>query len=196
MVSDCGDRGLLTIWTRSLWIKIIFPFSLSPAKWISDYFDIKGCSANNSARAHRSSLRQWRCGQNSQRKLWTRFELADFFLVRAASLYAPNVQCVNKLARYKEEGLVWSASLFVEQIAFSFCWRERKRKYVSQWDMACSKQKWTSIATVPDLCPTTVKILTHIISRYHLPSSFDFNRSGFCGRYHLSNAFTTVCTKQ
>ncbi len=30
-------------------------------------------------------------------------------------------------------------------------------------------QKWTSIATVQDLCPTTVKILTHLISRYHLP---------------------------
>jgi hypothetical protein len=35
--------------------------------------------------------------------------------------------------------------------------------------MARSKQKWTSIATVPDLCPTTVKILTHLISRYQLP---------------------------
>jgi hypothetical protein len=31
------------------------------------------------------------------------------------------------------------------------------------------KQKWTSIATVPDLCPTTVKILIHLISRYQLP---------------------------
>ncbi len=50
-----------------------------------------------------------------------------------------------------------------------FCWRERKRKYVSQWQTARSKWKWTSIASVPDLCPTTVKILTHLISRYHLP---------------------------
>ena len=87
MASDRGDRGLFTIWTRSFWIKIIFPFPLSPAKWISDYFDIEGCGANNLARAHRSSLRQWRCGQNSHRKLWTRFELADFFLVRAATLF-------------------------------------------------------------------------------------------------------------
>ncbi len=30
-------------------------------------------------------------------------------------------------------------------------------------------EKWTSIATVPDLCRTTVKILTHLISHYHLP---------------------------
>jgi hypothetical protein len=29
------------------------------------------------------------------------------------------------------------------------CWRERKRKYVSQRQMACSKQKWISTATVP-----------------------------------------------
>jgi hypothetical protein len=32
-------------------------------------------------------LRQWRCGSNSERKLCNRFELADFFLVRAASLF-------------------------------------------------------------------------------------------------------------
>ncbi len=37
--------------------------------------------------------------------------------------------------------------------------------------MACSKWKWTSVATVSDLCPTTVKILTHLISRYQLPLS-------------------------
>jgi hypothetical protein len=83
----CNGLGLFTIWTRSFWIKIIFPFLLSRAKWISDYFVIKGCGTNNLARAHRSFLRQWRCGQNSQRKLWTRFELADFFLVRAVSLF-------------------------------------------------------------------------------------------------------------
>ncbi len=35
--------------------------------------------------------------------------------------------------------------------------------------MARSKWKWTSITTVPDLCPTTVKSLTHLISRYQLP---------------------------
>jgi len=33
------------------------------------------------------SARKWRCGSNSERKLWTRFEFADFFLVRAASLF-------------------------------------------------------------------------------------------------------------
>ncbi len=61
-----------------------------------------------------------------------------------------------------------SASPNFKVIAYSFCWRERKRKYVSQWQTARSKWKWTMIATVPDLCPTTVKILTHLISRYHL----------------------------
>ncbi len=33
------------------------------------------------------SARKWRCGSNSERKLWTRFEFTDFFLVRAASLF-------------------------------------------------------------------------------------------------------------
>ncbi len=37
---------------------------------------------------------------------------------------------------------------------------------VANWTF---KMKWTSIATVPELCPTTVKILTHLISRYHPP---------------------------
>ena len=60
-------------------------------------------------------------------------------------------------------------SLINKVIAYSFWWRERKRKYVSQWQTARSKWKWTSIATVPDLSPTTVKIWSHIISRYHLP---------------------------
>ncbi len=46
-------------------------------------------------------LRKWRCRSNSPRKLWTRFEFADFFHVRAASFYAPNIRCANKLARYK-----------------------------------------------------------------------------------------------
>ena len=35
--------------------------------------------------------------------------------------------------------------------------------------MATLKSKQTSIAKVPDLCPTTVKILTHLISRHQLP---------------------------
>jgi hypothetical protein len=57
------------------------------------------------------------------------------------SIYAPNIRCANKLARCKYENLVWSASPNCKQIAYSFCWRERKRKYVSQWQMARSKWK-------------------------------------------------------
>ncbi len=87
MVLDRGDRGLFTIWTRSFWIKIIFLFPLSPANWVSDYFDIKGCGANNRARAHGSSLRQWQCGWNLHHKLWNSFKMANFFLVRTASLF-------------------------------------------------------------------------------------------------------------
>jgi hypothetical protein len=33
------------------------------------------------------SARKWRCGSNSECKLWPRFEFADFILVRAASLF-------------------------------------------------------------------------------------------------------------
>ncbi len=39
----------------------------------------------------------------------------------------------------------------------------------SQWQTACSKRKRTSIATVPDVCLTTVNILNHLISRYQQP---------------------------
>jgi hypothetical protein len=87
------------------------------------------------------------------------------------SIYAPNIRCANKLALCKYKNLVWSVSPNCKLITYSFCWSERKRKYIFHWQMACSKWKWTSIATVPDLCPTAVKILTHIISRYHLPLS-------------------------
>jgi hypothetical protein len=85
------------------------------------------------------------------------------------AIYAPNIRCANKLAHCKYEKFVWSALPNCKPIAYSFCWRERKRKYVSPWKMARSKWKWTSIATVPDLCSTAVKILTHLISRYQLP---------------------------
>ena len=85
------------------------------------------------------------------------------------SFYAPKIRCANKLAHYKQEDIVWSASPNCNVIAYSFCWRERKRKYVYQWQTARSKWKWTSIATVPDLCPTKVNILTHHISPYQLP---------------------------
>jgi hypothetical protein len=77
-------------------------FSTLSSKMNKRYFDSKWCGANNLARAHRSSLRQWRCGSNSQRKLWTRFEVADFFSCSGrVSFYAPNIRCANKLARYK-----------------------------------------------------------------------------------------------
>jgi hypothetical protein len=105
-------------------------------------------------------------GAQIMNQIWIR---GFFSCSGRVTFYAPNIRCANKLARYKKEGLVWSASLFVKKITYSFCWRERKRTYVSQWQTARSEWKWTSIATVPDLCPTNVKILTHLISRYHLP---------------------------
>ncbi len=97
--------------------------------------------------------------------IWSRGVLSCWSRV---SIYAPNIRCANKLACCKYKKFICSASPNCKQIAYSFFWRERKRKYVSQWQMARSKWKWTSIATVPDLCSTTVKILTHLISRYQL----------------------------
>jgi hypothetical protein len=99
-------------------------------------------------------------------QIWTR---GFFSCSGRVSFYAPNIRCANKLARYKWEGLVCSASPVVKQIAHPSRWRERKRKYVSQRQTACSNQKRTSTATAPDPCPTTVKIPTHLISRHHPP---------------------------
>jgi hypothetical protein len=189
MVSDRGDRCLLIICTCSFWVKCLFPFPLVTAKWIGDYFEIRRYlrtefwCVNIFARYNYENLfcpqikSRWdhRCAiilahrslpVPIMNQIWT----GGFFSCSGrVSFYAPNIRYANKLARYKNEGLVWSASLYAKQIAYS--WRERKRKYVSQWQTARSKWKWTSIATVPDLCPTTVKILTHLISRYHLPLS-------------------------
>jgi len=102
---DRGDRGLFSIWTCSFSVKCLISFSacnsnmnrrllmkLGDAErivrcvslifygdfWIFHYF-IQHCFT--------CSARKWRCGSNSERKLWTRFELADFFLVRAVSLF-------------------------------------------------------------------------------------------------------------
>ena len=44
------------------------------------------------------SPRKWRCRSNSERKLWTRFEFADFF---CSGRVVPNIRSANKLARYK-----------------------------------------------------------------------------------------------
>ncbi len=114
-------------------------------------------------------LCKWRCGSNSERQLWTSFDLADFFLVRAASLFMLRTFSTQINWRVISRKVLFDPHSFFQQIAYSFCWRERKRKYVSQWQTARPKWKWTSIATVPDLCPTTVKIWTHLIFRYHLP---------------------------
>ncbi len=157
MVSNRGDRGLFAIWTRSFWIKIIFPFPLSPAKWISDYFD-KGCGANNGARAHRSSLVNGDADKIRSANYEKILILRILFGSHRSSFQAPNI---------RSKHLILIA--FCQTNRLLFYWRERKWKYVSQWQRAWSKQKRTSIATVPDLRPTTVNILTHLISPYQLP---------------------------
>ncbi len=107
-------------------------------------------------------LRKWRCGSNSELKLWTRFDLAHFFLVRAASLFMLRTFGAQINWRVISRYVLFDPHRFLSNkspIHFRNMFLNGKR----------SKWKWTSIATVPDLCPTTVKILTHLISRYHLP---------------------------
>jgi hypothetical protein len=74
------------------------------------------------------------------------------------------------LARYKQEGLVCSTSLVVKQTPYSFCWRERKRKYVSQWQMACSNPKMDIDRHGPRLMPNNCKNLNP--PYFSLPSTF------------------------
>ncbi len=100
--------------------------------------------------------------------------MADFFLVWTASLFTLRTFGAQINWRVISRKVLFAASLFVKQIAYSFCWSKRKRKYVFQWQMVSWKWKWTSIATVPDLCPTIAKILTHLFSRYQLPLTFGF----------------------
>jgi hypothetical protein len=186
MVPDRGDRCLFTMWTCSFRVKFLISFSACYRNMNRrlQYFEIRRCGPNCSGRFSHivlvkiltifeffaSSVRKWRCGSNSERRFFNNIWSRGFLSCSGrVSIYAPNIRCANKLAHCKYEKFVWSALPNCKPIAYSFCWRERKRKYVSQWKMARSKWKWTSIAMVPDLCPTAVKILTHLISRYQLP---------------------------
>ncbi len=180
-------------------INVLFPFPLVTAKWKGDYFEIRRCGANCSEHqyipalyvnkdmfypqiklrwdhpcaiklAHRSLPAQMAMRIKFSMQIINHIWFRGFFSCSGhVSIYTLNIRCANKLARCKYENLVWSASPNCKLIAYSFCWSEQKRKYVLHWQMACSKWKWTSIAMVPDLCPTAVKILTPLISRYHLP---------------------------
>jgi hypothetical protein len=68
---------------------------------------------------------------------------------------------------------VCTASLNGKVIAYSFCWRERKRKYDFYSKNACSNCKYTSIAPVRDHCLTFASFPTPIVSRFHLPTTPD-----------------------
>ncbi len=96
------------------------------------------------------------------------FKMADFFLVWTAPLFTLltfgaqiNWHAISRKVLFAPHRFLSNKS----PIHFAGA----NTKYVFQWQMARSKWKWTSIATVPDLCPTTVKILTHIFSRYQVP---------------------------
>ncbi len=115
------------------------------------------------------SERKKRCGPN--KKKFREVKSGSQFALRiwSASPFAQEAGLNIYNARIYWSTKILCVSLIDKVIAYSLCWRERKRKYVSQWQPDRSKWKWSSIATVPDLCPTTVKILTHLSSRYHLP---------------------------
>ncbi len=106
MVSDSGDRCLFIICACSFWVKCLFPFPLETAKWIGDYFEIRRYAQNFGASIYLRIITMKTCSAHKLnhgeiiaaplyclteaflRQLWTRFELADFFLVRAASLFS------------------------------------------------------------------------------------------------------------
>ncbi len=167
MVSDRGDRGLFTVWTCSFWLKILFPFPLVTAKWIGNYFDNKRCGSNKTCLLitrqfiGAPNLRSVKRDAARTRKK----SAGSWFTLRIRSA-SPLTQGTSMLHCI----IVCTASFNVKVIAYTFCWREQRWKYVFLWKMACSKWKWKSIATVPDpdLCPTTVNILAHLISRYQL----------------------------
>jgi hypothetical protein len=119
---------------------------------------------NNGAMAHGVPCVNGNADRIRSANYETLLKLKIFFGSDRSSFHAPKFGAPINL-----RVISGSASLFVKLIAYSFCWRERKRKYVSQWQTACSKRKWTSIAKIPDLYLTTVNILTHLISRYQLP---------------------------
>jgi hypothetical protein len=104
---DRGDGGWFSIWTCSFSVKCLISFSacnsnmnrrllmklgdaerivrcVSLTFFMRDFLDF---SLYFIQHCFTCSARKWRCGSNSEHKLWTRFEFADFFLVRAASLF-------------------------------------------------------------------------------------------------------------
>ncbi len=118
-------------------------------------------------------LCKWRCGSNSERKLWTRFEFADFFLFWAASLFTLRTFGAQINWHVLSRKVLFVPHRFLSNKLPIHFPGESGKGNVSQWQTARSKWKWTSIATVPDL--TTVKILTHLISRNHLPLIKEFH---------------------
>ncbi len=167
MVSDRGDQGLFSIWTRSFWVKCLISFPLVTAKWIGDLFGKKRCGSNktlllitrqficapnvrsvkrDAARTRKKSVRS-----NLVHNLRYEFDSASPFAQEAG----PNIYPARIYWRTE----ILCVSLIDKVIAYSFCWRERKRKYFSQWQTARSKWKRTSIAPGPRHMPNNCKNL-------------------------------------
>ncbi len=96
--------------------------------------------------------------------------MEDFFLVRTGSLFTLRTFGAQINWRVISRKVLFAPHRFLSNKSpIHFAWASGNGNTFFRWQMAHSKWKWTSIATVPDLCPTTVKILTHLFSRYQLP---------------------------
>jgi hypothetical protein len=103
-------------------------------------------------------------------QIMKQFKMADFFLVRTASLFTLrtcgaqiNWHVISRKALFAPHRFLSNKS----PIHFAGESGNRNTFLNGKWHV--HKWKWTSIATVPDFCPTTVKIFTHLISGYQLP---------------------------
>ncbi len=118
-------------------------------------------------------LRKWRCGSNSERKLWTRFDLADFFLVWAESLFTLRTFGAQINWRIISRKILFDPHRFLSNkspIHFAVTSGKGNKTFCSK--TACSNWKWTSIATVRDHYLTSDSFPTCIVSRFHLPLKF------------------------
>ncbi len=114
--------------------------------------------------------RKWRCGSNSPRKLWTKFDLADFFLVRAASLFTLRTFGAQINWRIVSGKILFDPQRFLSNklpIHFAVTSGKGNKTFCSK--TACSNWKKTSIATVRDHCLTFDSFQIRIVSRFHLP---------------------------
>jgi hypothetical protein len=96
--------------------------------------------------------------------------MADFFLVRTASLFMLRTYGAQIHWHIISKKALFAPHRFLSNKSpIHFAGESGNRNTFLNGNWHVLKWKWTSIFTVPYLCPTTVKIFTHLISRYQLP---------------------------